>query len=126
MGDRRGRGFPSGKVELMRSAFTGAAWIGLAVSTGGVPLLAQLQDNSEKQMTCDNGGHDTERARHCVIREQTLPAIGRLSVDAGRNGGATVKGQRSKGASHSGQISENLIEQAVEMLSNSEVRCPRC
>jgi hypothetical protein len=92
MGDRSGRGFPSGKEELMRSAFTGAAWIGLAVSTGGVPLLAQLQDNSEKQMTCDNGGHGTERARHCDIREQTLPAIGRLSVDAGRNGGATVKG----------------------------------
>ena len=27
--------------------------------------------------------------------------------------------------SHSGQISENLIEQAVEMLPNEEERCPR-
>jgi hypothetical protein len=76
----------------MKSALTGAAWIGLAVSTAGVPLLAQLQDNSEKQMSCQNGGYDSESARHCELREQAVPAIGRLSVDAGRNGGATVKG----------------------------------
>jgi hypothetical protein len=76
----------------MRSALMGAAWIGLAVSTTGIPLLAQLQDNSEKQMTCQNGGYDGESARHCEIREQAVPAIGRLSVDSGRNGGATVKG----------------------------------
>jgi len=88
----RARGFPPGKEDSMRSAFTGAAWIGLAVSTGGVPLLAQLQDNSEKQMTCQNGGYDSERARHCEVREQASPGVGRLSVDAGRNGGATVKG----------------------------------
>jgi len=74
----------------MRSALFGAAWIGLAVS--GVPLLAQLQDNSEKQLTCENGGHNGDRARHCEIREQTLPAIGSLSVDSSPNGGATVKG----------------------------------
>jgi hypothetical protein len=76
----------------MKSALMGAAWIGLVVSTGGVPLFAQMQDNSEKQLTCENGGNDGDRARHCEIREQTVPAIGRLSVDAGQNGGATVKG----------------------------------
>jgi len=51
-----------------------------------------MQDNSEKQMTCANGGYDSDRARHCEIREQTLPSIGRLNIDAGQNGGATVKG----------------------------------
>ena len=76
----------------MKKTVLGAAWIGLAVSTGAVPLLAQLQDNSEKRMTCDNGGYNGDRARHCEIREQTLPTIERLSVDAGPNGGATVKG----------------------------------
>ena len=76
----------------MRSVLTGAAWIGLAAATAGIPLLAQLQDNSEKQLTCQNGGYDSDRARHCEIREQTVASIGRLSVDAGRNGGATVKG----------------------------------
>jgi hypothetical protein len=43
-------------------------------------------------MTCQNGGYDGDRARHCEVREQSLPSIGQLSVDAGRNGGATVKG----------------------------------
>ena len=76
----------------MRLVLTNAAWIGLAVSIGGVPLLAQLQDNSEKQMTCSNAGNDRDRARHCEIREQSLPSIGRLSVDASPNGGVTVKG----------------------------------
>ena len=75
----------------MRSVLTSAAWIGLAVSTAGVPLLAQVQD-SEKQLTCANARYDGDRARHCEIREQTLPSIGRLSIDAGQNGGATVKG----------------------------------
>lgn len=76
----------------MRSVLTSAAWIGLAVTTAGGPLLAQLHDNSEKQMTCDNGGNDGDHVRHCEIREQTLPSIGHLDVDAGRNGGVTVKG----------------------------------
>jgi len=76
----------------MRSVMTSAAWIGLAVSAAGVPLFAQLQDNSEKQMTCANSGYDNDRVRHCEIREQSLPSIGRLSIDAGQNGGTTVKG----------------------------------
>jgi hypothetical protein len=64
----------------------------MAVFAAGGPLLAQLRDNSEKQMTCQNGGYDSDRVRHCEIREQTVPAIGRLNVDANRNGGLTVKG----------------------------------
>ena len=76
----------------MRSVMTSAAWIGLAVFTAGVPLLAQMQDNQEKQMTCSNNSYGGDRARHCEIREQALPSIGRLSIDAGQNGGATVKG----------------------------------
>ena len=76
----------------MRLGLTSAAWIGLAVCSRGVPLFAQLQDNSEKQMTCNNGGSDGDSVRHCEIREQSLASIGRLSIDAGPNGGATVKG----------------------------------
>jgi hypothetical protein len=76
----------------MRSAVTCAAWIGVAVLAAGGPLLAQLRDNNEKQMTCQNGSYDSDGVRHCEIREQTVAAIGRLSVDANRNGGVTVKG----------------------------------
>jgi hypothetical protein len=49
----------------MRLVLTSAAWIGLAACTAGVPLLAQMQNNSEKQMTCSNRGFDGDRARHC-------------------------------------------------------------
>ncbi len=76
----------------MRSVLTSAAWVGLAITTVGVPLPAQLHSNSEKQLTCSNGGSDNDRARHCEIREQSLPSIGRLSLDAGQNGGASIKG----------------------------------
>jgi hypothetical protein len=55
-------------------------------------LLAQLRDNSQKQLTCQNNGYDSERVRHCEMREQSVPAIGRLNVDASHNGGVTVKG----------------------------------
>jgi hypothetical protein len=102
---------PPGKEDSMRTLLTSAAWIALAVSREGVPLLAQLQDNSEKQMTCQNGGYDSDRARHCEIREQSVPAIGRLDVDAGRNGGATVKGWLR---------SEVLVRARVEASAETE------
>ncbi len=76
----------------MRSLLTSAAWAGLAVCAAGVPLLAQLQDNSEKQLSCSNGGNDNDRARHCEMREQSVAAIGRLNVDASQNGGVSIKG----------------------------------
>jgi hypothetical protein len=76
----------------MRLAVMCAAWIGVAVFAAEEPLLAQLRDNSEKQMTCQNNGYDSDGVRHCEMREQTVPGIGRLNVDANRNGGVTVKG----------------------------------
>src|SRR5215472_7555599 len=75
----------------MRFVLTSAACIGLAVS-GCVPLPAQMQNTTEKQLTCANGGgNDRDRARHCEIREQSVASIGRLNIDASPNGGVTVK-----------------------------------
>ncbi|MGH9667157.1 MAG: DUF4097 family beta strand repeat-containing protein, partial [Bryobacteraceae bacterium] len=58
---------------------------------GGSVLSAQMQDNRDKQMTCNNGRSEN-RARHCDIRELTLTGVGSLTIDGGRNGGAIVKG----------------------------------
>src|SRR5260370_40112729 len=80
----------------MRLAVRCAAWIGVAVFAAGEPLLAQLRDNSEKQMTCQNNGYDSDGVRHCEMREQTVPAIGRLNVDANRNGGGPQQQRRRK------------------------------
>ena len=74
----------------MKSLLTFAVSAALAVP--GLPLFAQLQDNTERQLTCENGGHDGDNVRHCEIREQTYPSIGRLNVDEVRNGAVSVKG----------------------------------
>jgi Putative adhesin len=74
----------------MKSLLTFAVSAALAVP--GLPLFAQLQDNTERQLTCENGGHDGDNVRHCEIREQSYPSIGRLNVDEVRNGAVSVKG----------------------------------
>jgi DUF4097 and DUF4098 domain-containing protein YvlB len=76
----------------MKTLFARAAQIALAAAIASAPLVAQLRDNTEKQLSCQDGNNNGDQARHCDIREQTFPAIGSLTVDAGRNGGVTVKG----------------------------------
>src|ERR1022692_703910 len=76
----------------MKSVFRGALWIGLAFAAGNTSLMAQLKDNSEKQLSCQNSGGDGQQQRHCEVREQTVSAMGPLTVDAGQNGGVSVKG----------------------------------
>jgi hypothetical protein len=62
----------------------------LAVMTATGFAQGQLQDNREKQLTCNDGNRN--QARACEIRETTLGPSGRLDVEPGRNGGITVKG----------------------------------
>lgn len=78
----------------MKSALFSAAWLGLALSIAG---YAQLHNNTEKRLTCDNGGSYGDQARHCDIREQSLPSIGHIDVDASPNGGVSVKGWLQNG-----------------------------
>ena len=60
----------------------------LALATAA---FGQMRDNQDKEMTCDKNGSGGQ-ARSCEIREQSVAAVGVLNVDAGSNGGATVKG----------------------------------
>jgi len=53
---------------------------------------AQQRDNRTPQLSCDGNNYDRERQRSCEIREQTIPAVGRLTIDPDKNGGVTVKG----------------------------------
>jgi DUF4097 and DUF4098 domain-containing protein YvlB len=68
-------------------AFKVLATLALATAAFG-----QMRDNQTKEMTCDKTGSGGSQARTCEIREQSVAAIGVLNVDAGQNGGATVKG----------------------------------
>jgi DUF4097 and DUF4098 domain-containing protein YvlB len=62
----------------------------ITVLVSGV-AIAQKKDGS---MQCREGEYwNGDRLRnHCEIREQTLPAGGSITVDAGRNGGVSIKG----------------------------------
>ena len=62
------------------------AILSLAVSTAS----AQKKEGS---MDCRDSSWNNDRLQnHCEIREQTVPAGGAITVDAGRNGGVSVKG----------------------------------
>jgi DUF4097 and DUF4098 domain-containing protein YvlB len=71
---------------------TTAALVSLAASAGSISLFAQLQNNTEKQLTCNNNNGDRDRARHCEVRELSVASIGRLSIDSSPNGGISIKG----------------------------------
>jgi hypothetical protein len=62
----------------------------LLMLAGGA--CAQLRDNRTPQMSCDGGNYGGDRQRFCEILEQTMPGVGRLTVDPGKNGGVTVRG----------------------------------
>lgn len=64
-----------------------AAAVGIAV-----PASAQMQDNTQPTMTCNNNDGNGRLVRHCEIREQTVAYSGQLSIDGGPNGGVQVKG----------------------------------
>lgn len=53
---------------------------------------AQKKDGSMQCREGETFWNEGRLRNHCEIREQTLPAGGAISVDAGKNGGVSVKG----------------------------------
>ena len=114
----------------MRQILATAACVGLLVSTGAMPMRAQMQNNTEKQMTCDSRTYNGDRVRHCDIREQTLPSIGRFSVE-GHNGSVSVKGwlrsdvlvrARVESAAESQSVADQLASQVTVESAGGQVR----
>jgi len=64
----------------------------LALAIFGCSLPASAQRGEEKSLSCDNASfRQSKTVTHCEMREQTVAFAGRLSVDAGMNGGVTIK-----------------------------------
>jgi Putative adhesin len=63
------------------------ASIGLGILMVAWPAAAQT-----KSLSCDERNSNRNQVTHCEMREQTVAYAGRLSVDAGVNGGVSVKG----------------------------------
>ena len=72
--------------------------------------FAQLRDNRDKTMTCDQW-RNNNRGHHCSISEQTVPSLSRWSIDAGNNGGVTVRGWASK---------ETLVRSKIEAWADTD------
>jgi len=64
----------------------------LVAIVGLIAASVQAQKKSEATMRCRDNDGDDRYARHCEIKEQTLPAVGPISVDGKTNGGIGVKG----------------------------------
>ncbi len=58
---------------------------------GALTCSAQMRDNRDPKMTCDSD-HEGSGSRHCDIRETSFSGPGAMTVDAGTNGGITVRG----------------------------------
>ncbi len=68
--------------------------------------FGQFEDNQTKNLQCSDRNGDARRQRFCEVREETLPAAARLAVDAGRNGGVSVKDLEVK--AHNGGVHAEL------------------
>lgn len=63
---------------------------GLALGLSG---LAQMKDNQERTLTCNDRNNRSSRLiSHCEIREQTMASSGLVNVDGRENGGVSIKG----------------------------------
>jgi len=60
--------------------------------TLALPVVAQMKDNAQPSLACDDNDGNGRLVRHCEMREQTVPYAGQVTVDGGQNGGVSVKG----------------------------------
>jgi DUF4097 and DUF4098 domain-containing protein YvlB len=81
-----------------------------------LPALAQ-----EKTLNCENH-NNRERITHCEIREQPAAYSGRLSVDAGVNGGVSVKGWDNAGVLVRAKVETSAADEATAAAIASQVR----
>lgn len=69
--------------------------LALTLAAGMAPTAFAQNRNSafgrSNDDWCANAG-DSDRATHCEVREQTIGAAGPIEIDAGRNGGISVRG----------------------------------
>ena len=96
--------------------------IALTFCLAALPAAAQLR-GQEKSMSCDNRGYNRNNmVTHCEIREQTVGFAGRLAVDAGVNGGVTVKGWDNAGVLVRAKVEGSAPDEASAASLVTQVR----
>ena len=83
-----------------------------------LPALAQ-----QKTLTCENNSqNDGDRATHCEMREQPAAFSGSLAVDAGTNGGVSIKGWDNAGVLVRARIQTSAADAATAQALASQIR----
>lgn len=90
---RHGAAFPASRLARSVPMRTSALLVPLLAALLAVPALAQRDSEEWLEQCRRNRSHNgrTERVNHCEVRESRIPARGSLTVDAGRNGGVSVR-----------------------------------
>lgn len=64
----------------------------LPLALAALTASAQFQENTAKELTCDNNRTYNGRGRSCAVTEQTIGGTGRLEIGPTHNGSVTIKG----------------------------------
>ncbi len=87
-----------------------------------LPAVAQRNGSQERALACDGDRNNGRQARHCEMREQNTGFAGRLTVDAGVNGGVSVKGWDQPGVLVRAKVEANADDVATAQNIVSQVR----
>jgi len=83
---------------------------------------AQMRDNQDRTMVCDNRWGDRRLESFCEVREQTLTTAGRLDVDGRHNGSISVKGWKQSGILVRAKVQTRAHTEAEARSLGSQVR----
>ena len=86
-----------------------------------IPGLAQAPKSPKPSLTCDHKDHNGRLISHCEMREQTIAAAGRLTVDGRANGGISVKGWTRNDILVRAQVRTAAASEAEATLLASQV-----
>src|SRR5215831_18077723 len=75
---------------MFRTAF--ALGLTLAVATTASAQRRDTRFGQSNDDWCADAGHNGDHASYCEVRESTIGAAGTIDIDAGRNGGISVRG----------------------------------
>jgi DUF4097 and DUF4098 domain-containing protein YvlB len=99
--------------------------LGYALLVFAIVSLAAGAANAQKEgrgMDCRDSWNGDRLQNHCEIKEQTIPAGGAITVDAGKNGGVSVKGWERNEILVRARVQTAAVSQAAADQLAKEVR----
>jgi len=94
----------------------------LAVVAIIAALPALAQRNQDRSLSCNDNNNNGRQFRSCEMREQSTGFPGRLSVDAGTNGGVSVKGWDQPGVMVRAKVEAWADDESTAKSLVSQVR----